>query len=128
MKIFKRTNYWFIAIFSLLTIPLPLSEKSIIVTSEANQYAKEGEQVLVSVTITHESSKKVDPNSFKMNDKPLKVEFAREVKFSERSDLILSIYHFLLPPQKKGLQILPPISVKVDGREYTSNESSYQVS
>lgn len=127
MNTLKSTSHWLFAMIFMLTIPLPLSEQVVIVTSEADQYAVAGEPIQGTVTITREKSKKIDPNSFKLDGKPLGVEFAKDVTFGESSNLVLSIYHFTIPPQKKGLQTLPPVSVKVDGREYSSNESTYQV-
>ena len=101
--------------------------QDVIVESEADQYAVLGEPVKVSITITHKNSLEVDPSSFKLGEDPLKVEFLKEVKLSERSDLIITIYTFTLEPKKKGLNFLPPISVTVAGKEYSSNESTYEV-
>lgn len=79
------------------------------------------------VSVTHDSQFKVDEQSFTLNSKPLKVTFDKEVKFSPSSPLVISIYKFTIPGMAKGLQILPEISVKVNGKLYKSPPISFQV-
>jgi hypothetical protein len=53
-----------------------------------------------------------------MGNDPLKVEFVKEVDLSSEGKLVITIYQFELPGKKKGNYDLPPISVKVGGKEY----------
>jgi hypothetical protein len=90
------------------------------VTSEINKYAQvvEGMPILGSVMITHDAKNLVDNNSFRLGDKPLKVEFVQTIVMSSYSNLVLSIYKFQLAGMKKGVQNLAPIKVKVGGKDY----------
>lgn len=119
----------FMCAFAFATMPVLLHAlETINVSAEADQYAVAGKPIAASVTITHDSAQKIDPGSFRLEGKPLPVTFSKEVRFSPRSSLVLSIYHFTIEPKKEGLHFLKPITVKIDGKEYTSDESSYQVS
>ena len=97
------------------------------VSIEANQYVSVGQPIEVSVMVTHEKTSKVELESFKLGDEPLTVRFAKEVSMSENSDLVISIYKFLIKPKKKGLYTIPPVSVKIGGKEFASFEGSYTV-
>lgn len=77
------------------------------------------------ITITHSSNEKVDPQSFKMESKPLDTSFVKDVTMS--SNTLVSIYSFQLPAQEKGLYVLPSISVKINGQVYQTVPSTYEV-
>ncbi len=79
------------------------------------------------ITITHDVSDKVDTSSFKLGSAPLKVDFVEDVRVSSQSPLTVSYYKFTVPPQPKGLQLLPAVSVKVGDDVYQSIESTYEV-
>jgi len=79
------------------------------------------------ITVTHTKNQNIDSNTFKLGDTPLKVAFVKEVHPSPSEELTLSIYHFELPAKPKGLQLLAPISVVVDGQTYSSTPSTYEV-
>jgi len=80
------------------------------------------------VTVEHPASLKVEEGSFRLQNRPLKTTFVKEVKFSENSSLRLSLYSFKLPPKEKGLYVLSPISVEVGGKKYSSLSTTYEVS
>lgn len=79
------------------------------------------------LSITHPKTEKIDPNSFALDGKPLKVTFVQETPISSSSDLIVTFYSFLMPGQAKGLQILSPVSVVVGGKKYQSLATTYEV-
>lgn len=100
----------------------------VIVTSEMN-YTQlvTGSPLTGTVTITHDKNVKIDPETFKVGSKPLKVKFLNDVVISESSPLIISIYSFEIPSLPKGLHILPEISVRVGGKIYKSYSASFEV-
>ena len=55
------------------------------------------------------------------------MELAKETIVSPARDLTVSFYKFTLTAKDKGLYILPPITVKVGGKEYASVENTYEV-
>lgn len=79
------------------------------------------------ITITHSKNQKIDPTTFKLENKPLSVKYVKDVQTSLTQDLMLSIYRFDLPGQPKGLQLLPTISVNVGGSTIRSIPSTYEV-
>lgn len=80
------------------------------------------------ITVTHNAQIPVDANSFRLEGKPLKAVFDKDVKVSSTSPLTLSIYNFELPAKAKGLYALPEISVKIGGKTYKTIPSSFTVS
>jgi len=101
---------------------------SVSVTAEIDSYqAYENHPIPGLISITHDQKDKVDTNSFRMEDKPLAVDFVKQVKFSPNSSIVLSIYSFQLPAKPAGLYSLPEISVQVGGKKYQSIMSSYQI-
>jgi hypothetical protein len=111
-----------------LMVPLSLfAQNDIVVTSEAGEYAVAGKPINGSVTVTHEKNQKIDEKSFKLGEDPIPLEFIKEVKISPDSDLIISIYQFTIPPKRPGRYVLPPVTVTVGGKQYTSLESIFDV-
>jgi len=102
-------------------------QEQIIVSSEANPYAIAGKPIQATITVTHNSGEEVDPKTFTLEGKPIEATFVKQVTFSKHSNLVLSVYHFTLAPKKEGLHFLPPVSVTVGGKAYSSDESTYQV-
>lgn len=102
--------------------------QDIVVTSEMNYTELFADKPLTgTITITHDKNIKVDINSFKVGDKPLKVAFLNDTVISPGSPLIVSIYSFEIPAMPKGLHILPQVSVKVGNKIYRSYSRSFEV-
>lgn len=121
-------NQWLIVLFVVLAIPIKaFALGATSVSIEANQYVKVGEPIQVSVLVTHDRSSKVDENSFTQGRKPLNVLFSKNVSMGKGTNLVISFYSYTIPPKEKGSYTIPPVSVKVDGKEYTSYEGSYNV-
>lgn len=80
-----------------------------------------------SVSVTYSKDKKMDPTSFKIGGKPLKVVLYKEVQISDTPPLLVTTYNFQLPGMEKGLQLLPAVSVQVGGKTYQSTPSTFQV-
>ena len=90
------------------------------VNSEINEYEDivAGAPIQGSVLITHDKKDAIDINSFRIGDKPLKVEFIQTTSMSSLSNLEVSIYQFQITGLKSGVNTLPPISVKIGGKEF----------
>ncbi len=128
-------------IFLLLFIPLQLisqeplnniliyGEGDIQVTSEVNEYNPIAADVLIqgTIMITHPTANSIDVNSFRMGDKPLTVKFVQSVPMSSYSNVIVTIYQFQLDGLKKGVHTLPPIRVKVGGKDYQAAPLTIEV-
>lgn len=98
------------------------------VASSIDEYeAIENQALKGTIAVTHDKKGKVDTNTFLLDQKPLKVDFVKDVTISTNPPLVISYYSFQIPTQPAGLYILPEVSVKVDGKAYTSVMSSYQV-
>ncbi len=78
------------------------------------------------IIVTHSSKEKIDPSNFKLNNKPLETQLKMEQPLTT-GDLILSMYNFTLPPQSKGLYVLPAIFITVNGKSYRSYPRTYEV-
>lgn len=76
------------------------------------------------ISVTHDKQLKIDTNAFKMEGKALAVEALREDNIQE---LTISFFRFKLDPKPPGLYLLPPITVTINGKRYTSIQSSYEV-
>ena len=89
------------------------------VTSEINQYTNvvAGMPIFGSVMVTHDKANKIDENSFRLGDKPLKVKLIQTIPMSSYSNLEVAVYGFQLQGMDKGIHTLPPIKVKVGGQE-----------
>lgn len=109
----------------LLLLPLWLWGEVKIASEVDNRSAFTGAPVSGSVNITHPVSESVDESSFQLKGKPLKVTLAHTVAVS--SNIQISFYTFTLPPEEKGLRLLPPVTVVVGGKRYESIASSYEV-
>ncbi len=79
------------------------------------------------ITITHRKEDKIDPKSFVFEGKPLNPSFQKDVVLSPNSPLIISIYQFQIPGEKKGAHFLPEIKVKVGSQVYASTSTTYEV-
>lgn len=79
------------------------------------------------LTITHPKSQVIDNKSFKMNGKPLPVEFLRDVPLSGTSDLTISLYRFTMPGTPAGLQLIPEITVKIGNQTYQTISTGFEV-
>jgi hypothetical protein len=116
-----------ILVLLMLWISFQLSAQDVKISATVEQgKAEENKPITGLLSITHEESATIDETSFRLDHQPLKVEFVQEVKMST-GPVLVTFFHFTLPPQKKGLYAIPEISVKVGGKEYTSVSSTYVV-
>lgn len=120
----------FIWILSLMcSVPLALAADPVKVSAEVDQYhVYVNHPIKGSITITHDDTLKVDPASFQLEGKNLKVDFINDVKISPSSPTVVTIYNFEIDSVPAGLHILPEVSVKVGGTIYKSAPSTYEVS
>lgn len=99
------------------------------VNSSINSYENivSGIPIQGSIMVTHSEANAIDPNSFRLGDKPLKVEFVQNIPMSSYSALVVSIYSFKLEGLKQGQYTLDPIKVRVGGKEYQAPPMTIQV-
>lgn len=133
---YMNINTLIFIFFSLISIGfyfVPLSgqgglTENIHVTAEIDTYqAFEGRPLRGNITITHDVQDRIDESSFRLEDKPVKVDLVKTVRFSTTGTFVMAIYHFNLPAQPPGLYMLPVLSVKVGNNVYQSIPSSYEV-
>lgn len=79
------------------------------------------------ISVEHPNTAPIDKNSFLIKNVPLKTEQIKEVRYSPKDPLTLTIFRFELPARGKGLYPLDEISVKVGGAIYKSAASSFEV-
>src|SRR5262249_22130538 len=118
--------------FSLILISLamvwPLSGNEGKISAEGNSgQAYVNQPIKDTLMVTHDKNAKIDPNSFQAGKEKLVAEFIRDVQMDPTNPLVVSIYHFELPPKGTGLYVLPAISVKVGKSIYQSVMSTYEV-
>lgn len=102
-------------------------EISLSVTLDSDTY-ETGKPITGTIEVTHDQQTQIDPILFMMKDQSIGAEILKQVRFSPDNPLTLSIYQFSVPGQTKaGAYLLPPISIKIGGKVYTSGPTSYQV-
>ena len=128
-------------LFCLLALsPLPLfsadqsniliwNEGNVQVASQINAFEKivANKPIQGSVMVTHDANNPIDGTSFRMGDKPLKVQLVQTVPISSSSKLVLTIYNFTIDGMENGVYTLPPVKVKVGGKDYQSAPLTIQV-
>jgi len=98
-----------------------------VTSSIENPNLGENQPIKGMISITHDASEKVDVQSIKLGNTPLKTQFQQDTRISPASNLIVSFYSFYLPGQPKGLYALPEVSVKVGNQTYKSFATTYEV-
>ena len=88
-------------------------------TTQINEYDNlvAGKPIQGSIFVTHDSKNTVDVNSFRLGNKELKVNLVQNAPMSSTSSIEVSIYRFQLDGLPVGVHTLPPINVKVGGKE-----------
>jgi hypothetical protein len=99
------------------------------ISSSINAYENltAGQPIQGSVMVTHQENNAVDADSFKLGDKPLKVELVQSTPMSSYSHLVVTIYSFQFPGMSQGMYTLDPINVKVGGKVYQAPPLTIQV-
>lgn len=89
-----------------------------------DQSLRPGQSIRGTVTVIYGSNQKVDDKGFLIGSDPLEVSLtSTEALRGEKK----SIYEFSLPAKQKGIQVLPVISVPVDGKKYTTVSKTYTI-
>lgn len=99
------------------------------VTSSINVYEtiQAGQPIIGSIMITHDAGAKIDPNSFRMGEKPIQATFVETTPMSAYSTLQVTIYRFQLEGLPQGTYTLQPIRVRVGGKDYQALPLTVQV-
>lgn len=114
--------------FSALSAFVTLQAQEVKISAAADGHNfREKTPIPGTVSVTHNQGQKVDLDSFRLGADPLKVNLIQETQVSPSQPLVVSFYKFALPGKEKGLYILPPITVTVDGKTYSSIENTYEV-
>ncbi len=115
----------------LLADPLPnvLVNGNVQVNASIYQYAdlEQNAPLPGSVMVTHDANAKIDVSSFQIGDKPLKTTFMQEIPMDSYSNLVVSIYSFQLEGLPPGVHTLPPIHVKIGGKDYQAPPITVQI-
>lgn len=116
-----------VRLLSLLLMLLPFCLfADVKVSAEVdNNTAYTGSPVAGTLSVTYPNDEEIDEESFSLKEEPLQVERAHTVAVS--STLKIAYYKFTLPPQEKGLHMLPSVSVNVEGKRYRSIPATYEV-
>ena len=122
----------------LISVLLPALNWAVKISAEVDEAQLSANHSMeVVVRIHHEKDETVDENSFRMKKQRIDVRLADTRKPSREeirldpevtNNTVISIYRFSLPPQPKGLYILPSVSVRVGDQRYRSVATSYEVS
>lgn len=111
-----------------LSAATPTFASRVDITAEIQQDgAYENQPLQGTLTITHNRDAAIDINSFLLDKDKLTVDFVKDVRIDPNDPTILSIYTFQLPGKPPGLYPLPPISVEVGKKTYSTITSSYTV-
>lgn len=87
----------------------------------------ENQPITGEAQVTVPSKAKVDETSFRINGKPVQVELSGTTPFDGADPVTMYHYRFSLPKETRGLKIVSPISVVVDGKRQASNSVTYEV-
>ncbi|MEI8366172.1 MAG: hypothetical protein WCF65_07110 [Parachlamydiaceae bacterium] len=89
------------------------------VTSQINEYDNivANTPIHGSIFVTHDVQNVIDISSFRLGTDALTVKFVETSQMSSPSNIVVSIYSFLLEGFPTGIHTLPPINVRVGGRE-----------
>lgn len=110
----------------ILLLTASLAAQDVKVAVDLNQGPiGENQPIKGTISITHVSTEKIEPNSFILGKEPLSAEFVREVKLV--GDYVLTLYRFESKGSTKGLYVLPSVSVNVGGQTFRSPLTSYEV-
>lgn len=118
---------WILLFLLCFFSQVPLFSQDVKVTAEIEKDSVEGKPLEGTITVTHDLNASIDITSFRLGNRPLEVEFVKEVRLSASSDIVISLYRFTLEPQKAGLHVLPEVSVTVGKRKYLSVQTGYAV-
>lgn len=99
------------------------------ISSSINAYENivPGVPIKGTVMVTYDEKHGIDPKSFRIGNKPLKVEFVQTVPMSSFSKLVISFYRFTLDGMNQGQYTLEPINVNVGGKVYWAQPLTIQV-
>lgn len=96
------------------------NEGNIEVTSEISPYEsiQANQPISGTVMITHDKNDSIDTSSFRMGDQRLKVKLVQSAVMATNKKLVVTIYNFQMEGKPSGVYTLPPIRVRVAGKEY----------
>lgn len=114
----------FIFSFSVLNIFSRLEGLPTVEVSLDNLVSFTQDPIQGTLTITHLPAQKIDPKSFLLGNKRIKMNLEKETEVSET---VISIYRFEIEQKESGIHLLPSISVKINGKTFLSKSLTYQV-
>jgi hypothetical protein len=96
----------------------------------------ENRDITVKLIVTRNVGQKIDDSSFTFDGKTQEMFFLNDARHSsivilngrrKEENLQISSFQFTVPGKVSGLYALPPVTVSVDGKIYTSKQISYEV-
>lgn len=79
------------------------------------------------ISVTHPRQIPIAIKTFRLEGKPLQVDFIQEVEISPPNPLVIAYYRFKQPGQQAGVYLLPKISVEIGDKTYASIPVTYVV-
>ena len=122
----------------LLFVLLPLYSFSQVQVKATiyDELASEGQALEGKLVIAHDKNMDIDEASIQLKGQALSVKLENQSSQSSVSIingkvsehyLLISTYTFAYPAQERGLHVLPEIKVKVGGKEYSSEKTTFEV-
>lgn len=125
--VMAKSKFWLLTLaWCFLLCSLCADDVKISAEIDADS-AYENHPLIGTIGITHPGEQHIHDDSFRLGSRKLSVDLVKEVQFGSNPSLILSIYHFQIPPQSEGLYALPSVTVTVGDKQYQSVMSSYVV-
>ncbi len=128
---------WIGLLTTLLIITIIDCNASVKITVQTNEdTSSEDMPIQVQAIISHDENESIDPYSFKLDDKELEVKFTGKSSQSSisitngrrtESHTSLSTYTFTIPPNHRGIHIIPPITITIGDNEYHSEPTTYEI-
>lgn len=128
-----KTLFRFIVLMHLIFFPLLGIEIEVQLQDEQ---VGENQPIPGLIKVKTDAEATIDDKSFYLGDNPIavkEVQSGRE-RFVQiingkkiEHDNRVTVYQFLAEGNQEGLHMLPPVKVKVDGKEYVSQQTSYTI-
>ncbi|MCP5507856.1 MAG: BatD family protein [Chlamydiales bacterium] len=90
------------------------------------EVARVQEPIIITISVQHSEDAVIDDDSFEMDGKKINVELMKQITIPSNKQKV-SIYTFTIPPEPRGLHILPAITFTADGKMHKIAASSYAV-
>lgn len=107
-----------------------------ITVAPADDPSPEGSPIEIRVQISRSDEEKINEDSFKLGNDKIKVERLQESKQTSvtlvngkrtENSILITTYRFFLDPKQAGIQVIPSVSVTVNGNVYRSSNITFTI-